>query len=75
MILKNLKCFYSTRIIIKLERKLDRTRDLTRRHGCDCHPYCNYDRMSGVSKFTAERNQRILLDLVTKPGNGPLNFP
>jgi len=26
--------------------------------------------MSGINKLTADRNQRILLDLVAKPGNG-----
>ena len=30
--------------------------------------------MSGVSKFAADRNQRVLLDLVNKPGNGQLPY-
>ena len=29
--------------------------------------------MSGVSKLTAERNQRTLHDLLTKPGNGKIS--
>jgi hypothetical protein len=29
--------------------------------------------MSGVSKLTAERNQRVLQELLTKPGNGEIS--
>ena len=29
--------------------------------------------MSGVSKLTADRNQRVLQDLLTKPGNGEIS--
>lgn len=31
---------------------------------------CNIRNMSSVSKLTADRHQRILLDLASKPGNG-----